>query len=256
MPILRRGLAAALAVLSLGLAHPGRAEAAEALVAVAANFANAAKAIAQEYDSASGNHITITVASTGVLQAQILKGAPFDVMLSADAKTPAELIASGHAVKGSRFTYAMGKLALWVPGAKALADPASYLTSAAATHIAIANPKLAPYGQAAEEALAKMGIKDKVQGRIVMGQNVGQTFAMLKSGAAPAGFVAYSSLKGQNAPKGGAVWVVPEGDYTPIAQDAVLLNHGRDNAAAKGFLAFLKGKKAHAVKAEYGYGPA
>jgi len=251
-----RGLGLALAALSLGLAHPGRAEAADALVAVAANFASAAKAIAQKYDAASGNHITLTVASTGVIAAQVLKGAPFDVMLSADATTPEVLGGEGGVVRGGRFTYAVGKLALWAPGASQIADPAAYLGGAGLAHLAIANPKLAPYGQAAEEALQAMGIKTQVAGKIVMGQNIGQTFALVKSGAAPAGFIAYSSLKGLMAPKGGAIWLVPQKDYTPIRQDAALVMHGKDNPAAKGFLAFLKGKDAQAVKADYGYGPA
>lgn len=249
-------LAVALLALSLGLAHPGRAAAADALVAVAANFADAAKAIARKYDAESGNHITLTVASTGVIAAQVLKGAPFDVMLSADATTPETLEKKGLVVAGSRFTYAVGKLALWAPKEARIPDPAGFLTGAGLAHLAIANPKLAPYGQAAEETLGAMGIKAQVAGKIVMGQNIGQTFALVKSGAAPAGFVAYSSLKGPTAPRGGAIWLVPQKDYTPIRQAAALLSHGRDNPAAKGFLAFLKGKAAQAVKAEFGYGPA
>lgn len=258
-PISRRPFVTALAglvALSLGLGHPARANAASALVAVAANFADAARAIAKEYEKKSGNQITITVGSTGTLQSQILKGAPYDVMLSADARTPEELEGVGLVVHHSRFTYAVGKLALWYPGGTEIKDPAALLQSDRIAHVAIANPKLAPYGAAAREAIGALGLKDKLEAKIVMGQNIGQTFAMVKSGAAPVGFVALSSLKGPKAPGGGAIWVVPQEDYGQIRQDAALLKHGADNPAAKGFLDFLKGPEAQKVKATYGYGSA
>lgn len=239
-----------------GLAPAGQAQAADALVAVAANFADAARAIAKDYGAASGNHITITVGSTGSLQAQIIEGAPFDVMLSADAKTPEELEAVNLVVPGSRFIYAVGKLALWYPKGSKITDPAKLLSDPKITAIAIANPKLAPYGVAARETLGDMGLWEKLKPKIVMGQNIGQTFAMVKSGAASVGFVAASALHGPKAPKGGAIWMPPQESYSEIDQSAGLLIHGKDNPAAKGFLDFLKGPQAAKIKAAYGYGSA
>lgn len=252
----RYGTALALAVgLGAGSGAAAPAHAAEALVAVAANFASAVRAMAPVFHAQTGDTIKVAIASTGRLRAQIMGGAPYDVMLSADQETPDSLEALGLVVPGSRFTYAEGRLALWAPSGVTIGkDPVKALTDPKVLHIAMANPKLAPYGAATREALDAMGVWKKVEGKIVMGQNIGQTFAMVASGGAQMGFIAASSLHGPKAPKGGSVYMVPGSDYDPILQDAGLLKHGKDNPAAKAFLKFLKGPKAAAIAKRFGYG--
>jgi molybdate transport system substrate-binding protein len=222
-----------------------------ALAAVAANFAGAATALAQDFKTQSGHDITLTTGSTGKLFAQIIAGAPFDVLLSADAAIPAKLHAGGN---GTPFAYAFGVLTLWAPNSPPepdTTDAKTLLQSPEIRHIAIANPDLAPYGAAAKAALTAMGINDQITGKIVMGQNIGQAFALVGSGAADAGFIAKSALP---ADATGFIWDVPPALYPPIQQDAILLRHGADNAAAQGFLAYLKTPQAHAIITQFGYG--
>ncbi|MEJ2441227.1 MAG: molybdate ABC transporter substrate-binding protein [Gammaproteobacteria bacterium] len=256
MFLTRRGAMLTLAVwltFGGGATAPARAE--QALVAVAANFAAAARAMAPVFHEQTGDSIKVAIASTGRLRAQIVGGAPYDVMLSADQETPDSLQAVGLVVPGSRFTYAKGKLAIWAPSEPKIGiDPVKALTDPKVRHIAIANPKLAPYGKAAREVLDYLGAWKKVKDKIVMGQNIGQTFAMVQSGGAQIGFIAASSLHGPKAPKGGSVFIVPADDYSAILQDAALLKHGENNPAAKAFLTFLKGPKARAIAARFGYG--
>ena len=240
--------------LILALAAPAPACADTALVAVAANYAAAAEMQAAAFAAAAGHTITLTTGATGKLYAQIGAGAPFDAMLSADAATAQRLEVDGKGVAGSRFAYATGALVLWSPDpARIGADPAASLTDPGLRHIAIANPDLAPYGAAAREALQALGRWDAVQGKLVMGENVGQAHAMVATGAAEAGFVALSALVGE---PGGSRWLVPQELFRPIRQDAVLLAHGAGNAAAIGFLAWLKTPEAAAINSRFGYGAA
>ncbi|QDL93550.1 molybdate ABC transporter substrate-binding protein [Paroceanicella profunda] len=243
---------AAAALVALAAALPARAE--TALVAVAANFAGVAEELSEVYGGESGNTVTLTIGSTGKLFAQIGEGAPFNAMLSADAATPEKLEAAGETVPGQRFTYAVGRLALWSPDETRIgADGKAALTDAGLRHVAIANPDLAPYGAAAKQALQGLGLWDGLQDKIVMGQNIGQTHSMVASGAAELGFVALSALLDPENPAGGARWEVPQDLYAPIRQDAVLLKAGEGNAAAEGFLAFLRSPQAQDVIRSYGY---
>ncbi|MGS4946117.1 molybdate ABC transporter substrate-binding protein [Meridianimarinicoccus sp. RP-17] len=243
--------------LMLCLAGPAAARADTALVAVAANFAETADALLPAFRDATGHDLEITTGSTGKLYAQIKAGAPFDVLLSADAATPARLLDEGRAVAGSGFTYAVGRLTLWSAdpariggdGRAALADPGLRF-------VAIANPDLAPYGIAAREALQSLGLWEALQPKIVMGQNIGQTHAMVATGAAEIGFVALSAVLSPRAETKGSHWDVPQAMYAPIRQDAVLLTAGADNAAARAFLDFLRGQEAAAVIDRFGYGAA
>jgi molybdate transport system substrate-binding protein len=244
------------AALTLALilpALPLRAD--EALVAVAANYAAAVEAVAVEFTKDTGHTLQITTGATGKLYAQIAEGAPFAVLLSADAKTPARIEAEGLGVAGSRFTYAIGRLSLWSadPG-RIAADPLAALQAPETLFIAIANPDLAPYGVAAREALQAMGVWDQVQPKIVMGQNIGQTFALVDTGAAQIGFVATSALEGPGTPAKGSRYDIPQAMYAPIEQDAVLLTPGKDNAAALAFMDYLKGDSAKAIATAFGYG--
>jgi molybdate transport system substrate-binding protein len=236
------------AALALGLTHPAVAD--TATVAVATNFAGAAEKLAADYKAASGNEIAVTAGATGKLYAQVESGAPFDAFLSADLKTVKKLLDAGLAEKGTDFTYATGSLMLWSADAsKDLSDPVKALQGA--THVAIANPELAPYGKAATEAIEKLGLTEALKDKIVTGENIGQAYTMVASGAADMGFVAASSVIADG--NKGASWTVPAEDHAPIDQGAVLLTKGKDNAAAKGFLDYMKTPEAVAVIETFGY---
>lgn len=205
---------------------------------------------------ADGKHqIDITGGSTGKLYAQIKEGAPFDVLLSADRETPDRLAYENLGVTGTVFTYAVGKLALYSTDPKMLhgQDGAEILANGRFRHLAIANPDLAPYGAAADAFLKNLFLKERVQGRIVTGENIGQTFNMVQSGAAELGLVAYSQVLKEG--EMGSFWLVPQSTYPAIKQDAVLLKHGENNEAAKAFLAFLKTDTALAIMKTHGYEP-
>lgn len=244
-----RAIAFSLAVLCAAPIHADTT-----LVAVAANFAGAAGAIATAFTAETGHKAKITTGSTGKLYAQITEGAPFEVLLSADEKTPTKLEAEGKGVAGSRFAYAIGGLTLWSVDAGLVGTDAKVsLSSDKVRFLAIANPDLAPYGVAAKEALTNLGLWDAVQPKIVLGQNIGQVFAMASAGAADAAFVATSALAGPDAPTDGSRLDIPAELFTPIRQDAVLLDAGKDNVAAKAFLEFLKGDTAKGIISQYGY---
>jgi len=250
MTLSLRALAIATMVLAGG---PARAD--EALVAVAANFAGAVEAIRDAFAKDTGHTIAVTTGATGKLYAQIGEGAPFAILLSADAKTPAKLEQEGKAVSGTRFTYAVGKLSLWSADKDRIGDDAkAALTSAETLHVAIANPDLAPYGVAAREALTAMGLWETIQPKIVMGENIGQTFSMVDSGAAQVGFIATSAIEVPGSAAKGSRYDVPQSMFAPIRQDAILLKAGEANKAAIAFLDYLKGDKAKAIIASFGYG--
>jgi molybdate transport system substrate-binding protein len=248
----------ALVAVALALAQPawaGKAAAAEALVAVAANFTDVVNALKQKFVATSGHQLTITTGSTGKLYAQITNGAPYDILLAADERRPMLLEKSSFGVPESRFTYAVGRLALWSADAALIGqDGAATLRTGRFRHLAIANPKLAPYGAAAKQALEALGVWGAVQGRIVQGENIGQVFSMVSTGNAELGFVALSYVVNPRNPRKGSRWDVPADLYRPIRQDAVLLAHGRDNAAAKGFLTYLRTAETRRLIATFGYG--
>lgn len=248
-----RANAVAATALLLSL-FPLQSAAETALVAVAANFAEAAEALATPFRQTTGHDLQLTTGSTGKLYAQITQGAPFDVMLSADAATPARLIEDGSAVAGTSFTYAIGKLTLWSADPDRIGpDGRAALDDPALRFVALANPDLAPYGVAAREALQALGLWDALQSRLVMGQNIGQTHSMVATGAAEVGFVALSAVLSPRATTQGSRWDVPQEMFTPIRQDAVLLTHGAENDAARAFLDFLRSPQAATVIETFGY---
>jgi molybdate transport system substrate-binding protein len=235
------------------LASSTLASADNALIAIAANFADAAKEIETAFEADGKHQIDITTGATGKLYAQIKADAPFDALLSADQKTPKKLVDESLGVAGSAFTYGVGKLALYSADAKLLAneDGAKFLAEGTFRHLAIANPELAPYGAAGDAFLKNLFLKERIQDRLVTGENIGQTFTMVQTGAAELGFVAYSQvLKDGQA---GSFWLVPHSTYPAIKQDAVLLKHGENNETAKAFLAFLKTDTALAIMKTHGY---
>lgn len=241
------------AVLAVATTLPARAG--EVLVAVAANFAEVVEELKPAFEKSSGHTLQATTGSTGKLYAQIKAGAPFQLLLSADAKTPELLESENAGAPGSRFTYAVGKLTLWSSDPSRIsADGAFALRASDVRHIAIANPDLAPYGAAAREVLQALGLWDTLKSKIVMGQNIGQTHAMVATGNAQLGFVALSAVLGPRATDKGSRWDVPQNLFKPIQQDVILLNAGRGSDAAVAFLAFLKTPEARAVIERYGYG--
>jgi molybdate transport system substrate-binding protein len=231
----------------------GYAPADEVSVAVAANFTDAARDLTPLFEKATGHKAKISYGSTGKLYAQIANGAPFEVFLAADTKRPRKAEQEGLAVPGSRFVYAKGKLALWSAKPGLVDGGATYLKNAGFAHLAIANPKTAPYGFAAQQVIKHLQLWSQLRPKLVRGDSIAQTFQFVVSGNAESGFVAYSQVKAWQR-GAGSTWVVPEEYYAPIEQAAVLLKNGESRPAAKAFLEFLKSTAAKDVIKRYGYG--
>lgn len=238
-------------VMAMGVADPVSArDAREVKIAVAANFTEPMKRIAESFEKASGNKLLLSFGATGQFYAQIAQGAPFDILISADKATPEKAISEGHAVAGTAFTYAVGKLVLFSKARDFVRGEAT-LKGGKFEKIAIANPATAPYGAAAIETMKALGVHGTFASKIVQGNNIAQTFQFIETGNAEVGFVALSQVM---FVEGGSRWIVPAGLHMPIAQDAVLLKSGARNEAAKAFLAFLKGPETRALIEKFGYG--
>ncbi|MEI6558664.1 MAG: molybdate ABC transporter substrate-binding protein [Rhodospirillaceae bacterium] len=242
----RSALTATLAL----LVFTNPAGAAETTVAVAANFTEAAKEIATAFTAKTGHTAVLSFGSTGQFYTQIKQEAPFAVLLAADAETPKKLEGDGLAVPGSRYTYAIGKLVLWGKTPGVPADEAT-LKGGRFEKLSIANPKVAPYGAAGVQVLTRLGLTDALTSKLVQGTSIAQAFQFVDTGNAELGFVALSQVI---AKAGAQYWLVPAALYDPILQDAVLLKKGEADAAARAFLAFLKGPEARKVIERYGYG--
>ncbi len=248
-----------LALLALGIAllQPHHVRAGEATVAVATNFLVPARQIVAAFEAETGHSVTLVAGSSGKLAAQIIAGAPFDAMLSADQTRIVQMIERDAAVAHTRFTYAVGRLVLWSPGPLPLkGEGLASLDVEAVRRLAIANPKLAPYGLAAEQTLAALGLLDALKDRLVFGENVGQTFGLAASRNVAAAFVAASQVATLNPGEAGHAVPVPDDMHDPIRQDGVLTARGAGNEAARAFLEFMKGPAAGEVIARYGYGKA
>lgn len=225
----------------------------EVQVAIAANFTAPMKLIAADFEKDTGHKTVLSFGATGKFYAQITNGAPFEVFLSADDTTPAKLEKEGGAVSGSSFTYATGKLVLWSAKPGVVDAKGDVLKKGDFKTLAIAAPKLAPYGAAAVETLAKLGLTATVEPKIVTGESIGQAFSFVSTGNADLGFVALSQVYEDGKIKTGSGWIVPASLHSPIRQDAVLLTKGKDNKAAAALMAFLKTEKARAVIRSFGY---
>ena len=236
-----------------GLLTLNSAWADEVQVAVAANFTAPIQAIAKDFEKDTGHKLVASFGATGQFYAQIKNGAPFEVFLSADDTTPEKLENEGETVKGSRFTYAIGTLALWSPKAGYVDDKGEVLKKNDYKHLSIANPKAAPYGLAATQVLAKLNLTEATKGKLVEGQNITQAFQFVSTGNAELGFVALSQIYKDGKVSNGSAWIVPADLHDPIKQDAVILNKGKDNAAAKALVDYLKGPKAAEVIKSFGY---
>ncbi len=222
-------------------------------VAVAANFYPLMQRMAVQFEKDTGHQTVLSSGASGKFYTQIKNGAPFDVLLSADDETPARLLKEGDAVAGTAFTYAIGKLILWSPNANAVDAQGAVLKTGKFRHLAIANPKTAPYGTAAVEFMTQLGILNTLRPRLVQGENIAQAYQFVATGAAEIGFVAYSQVIKDGKIGSGSGWLVPASGYTPIRQDAVLLNKGKNATAARALLDYLKGQKATAIIQASGY---
>lgn len=246
----RRPILVAAASGALALLTAGSTLAAETKVAVAANFTEPAKQIAARFAARTSHKATLSFGSSGQFYTQIANGAPYEVLLSADAERPIKAEADGLAVAGSRFTYATGRLVLWSRTPGLVDGQGAVLAKGRFDKLAIADPKAAPYGLAAIETLTRLKLYEALKPRIVTGASITQALQYVQTGAAELGFVALSQVINE---KGGSRWIVPAANHSPIDQQAVLLKTGADNAAAKAFLAFLKGPEAKAIIKRYGY---
>ena len=243
-----------LAALAFALLLPGLTSAETAVIAVAANFLEPLKAMVEPFAKASGHAIEPRPGSTGELYAQIVNGAPYDAFLSADEERPAKLEAEGRGVAGTRFPYAVGRVVLWSPDpARIGGDGVLTLRAAEFAHLALAEPKTAPYGAAARAALGALGLWQELEPKAVYGQNIGQTLQFVTSGNAELGFVALSQIRAPGRDLGGSRWIVPADLHAPIRQEAILLVRARQNAAARAFLEWLRSEDGGALVASFGY---
>lgn len=241
-------------VLMTGLFLCAPAHAAELSVAVAANFTAPMQKIAEAFEKETGHKLVLSYGSTGKFYAQIKNGAPFEVLFAADDETPARLEQEGQSVAGTRFTYAIGKLVLWSKQPGLVDEQGEVLRTGAFERIALADPKLAPYGAAAMQTLSKLGLADALGSKFVQGENIGQAYQFVATQNAPLGFVALSQVFAEGRLTEGSAWMVPETLYEPIRQDAIILARGKDNPAAPELMRYLRGDAAKAIIRSYGYG--
>ena len=242
-----------LLLIVLGLSAPVNAN--EALVAVATNFTTVLEKLRDQFEASTEYRIKVTSGSTGLLYAQIVHGAPFDIFLAADEARPALIEESGLGISGSRFTYAKGRLVLWSKTRSVLENGVWQGTLRSdIRRLAIANPEVAPYGFAAREVLLSIGLWEELAGSIVMGENIGQTFTIAATGNADAAFVSLSQVLLNTSEFGGTFVDIDSDIYGPIRQDAIVLSRAADNFAAHDFVAFLKSQEAREQIALSGYG--
>ncbi len=241
-------------ILTLMLCLADMALAESATVAVASNFRVPAEKLVQVFEQQTGHTVVLSAGSTGRLYAQIVNGAPFDVLLAADAERPRLLTESGAALPESRFVYAVGQLVLWSADPSLDGDDCTEaLQRLQFRRLAIANPDIAPYGTAAREVLEHLELWEALDGRLVMGANIAQAMQFVSSGNADLGLVARSLTSNASLPASTCQWKVPETWHAPIEQQAVQLRRGTDNVAAAAFLDFLQGDRAREMIMNYGY---
>jgi molybdate transport system substrate-binding protein len=236
----------ALVLLSAAAAAP----AGEVRVAVASNFARTLEVVAVRFEAATGHQVVLAPGSTGKHYAQIRNGAPFDLFFAADVRRPRLLEEAGIAAPGSRFTYAVGRLVLWSPQPGYVDPEGQVLAKGGYRYLAIANPRLAPYGAAARDVLEGLGLWQSVQRRLVRGENIAQAYQFVASGNAELGFVALSQLSTPDGETPGSRWIVPRRLHAPIEQQVVLL---RDTEAARALLAFVRTAEGAALIRGFGY---
>ncbi len=246
---MHRPFCAPLLALAASFAHAG-----EVQVAVAANFAGPLARLGEDFSAATGHVLKVSAGATGKFYTQIISGAPFELLIAADDETPKRLVAEGRAVAGSTFTYAIGKLVLWSAQPGFVDDQGAVLASDKVKHVAIANPKVAPYGAAAMEVIKARDLGDAVTPKLVTAESIAQAYQFAATGNAELGFVALSQVAVPGKPVTGSYWTVPSNLYGEIRQDAVLLKAGANNPAAKALLDYMKSEAAKKLIREFGYG--
>ena len=230
------------------------AQASELHIAVASNFILPFKELSKKFQDSTGKKILLISGSTGKLYAQIIHGAPFDIFLAADSFRPKLLEKEGLGVPGTRFTYALGRLVLWSLNSKYIfKNNLQVLSQKNFRYLAIANPKTAPYGKAAEQVLRKKGLWKKIQNRLVRGENISQTFQFVITGNADMGFIAFSQFVRKQSQLRGYSLIIPEDWHNPIRQQAILLKRAKANKLALDFINFLKNKRTKKIIESYGY---
>ena len=222
-------------------------------VGVAANFAAPMKTLAAGFERASGHRALLSIAATGTLHAQVVNGAPFDVLLAADEDTPLKLEQAQLGVAGTRSSYAIGKLVLWSARPGMVDAAGEVLQQGRFAYLALANPSLAPYGAAAVQTMTRLGVLEKLRPRLVQGQSIGQTYSFIATGNAELGFIALSQVFANGAFTSGSGWIVPAALYHPLRQDAILLRRAQDKPAARALLAYLVSAPARAIIRSFGY---
>ncbi len=232
---------------------PSQAHADNALVAVASNFTLTMKKLVTQFHEETPHTLRVSFASSGKFYAQIKNGAPFDLFLSADQLIPTKLLSEGYAVPNTQATYAIGKLALWSSDPNKVDPMGNILKSKTFNKLALANPKLAPYGFAAIETLEKLNLMESTKPLWIQGENIGQTYQFVRTGNADIGFVALSQIQNHQELSTGSMWEVPNDLYSPIKQDLIVLKHGENNAAVQAFLNYLALPKTQKLIQSYGY---
>lgn len=229
------------------------AQAAQATVAVAANFAEPLRALAAVLEKTTGHRLEIVVGATGRLYAQIANGAPFDLFLAANQATVAKAESEGLTAPGSRFLYATGQLVLWSARPDLVDKQGQVLRQDGWRRLAVANPRTAPYGAAAMQTLAQLGLTQALAPRLVQGESIAQTYNFAHTGNAELAFVALSQVLESGRLRGGSMWVVPAKYHEPIRQDAVLLKRGAGNEAARALMALMQSPAGKDLIRSFGY---
>ncbi len=229
------------------------AHAEQVSVAVASSFSAPMKKLSADFEQSTGHTVRLSFGATGMLYAQIKNGAPYDVFLAADMDTPARLEKEGNAVSGTRFTYAIGNLVLWSAQRNLVDANGDILKTGNFKHLALASPKLAPYGAAAIETMTKLGLIEALQAKFVQGDNLSQTFSFIDTGNAELGFIALSQIYANGKIKSGSAWIIPAHLHSPIRQDAVQLSRAKDNKAATALIEYLQTKKVKVIISSFGY---
>jgi molybdate transport system substrate-binding protein len=228
-------------------------QAAEVTVAVASNFSLPMRKIVAQFEADFGHKVRLSFGSTGAFYSQIKNGGPFHLLVAADQETPARLEKEGLGLAGTRFTYAQGRLVLWSRQAGLVDREGEILKAGHFQKLALANPKLAPYGVAAMETLSSMGLTEQLKSKFVQGENISQAYQFVETENAQIGFVAMSQVFFEGKLLKGSAWIVPPQLYSPIQQDAILLVAGQKNSAAIELMRYLKTDKAKSVMSAYGY---
>jgi molybdate transport system substrate-binding protein len=241
-------------VITLALLLFGQASwSATVLVAVAANFSKPMAEIVSQFEKTTGHSVKLSFGSSGKFVSQLENGGPFEVLLSADEKGPEKLEQAGLTVPNTRFVYALGKLVLWSSKPNFVDDKGKILMTSNFKHLALADPKVAPYGAAAIDVLKKMKLLEKLQPLFVQGENIAQTYQFISTANAELGFLALSQVIENGKIVGGSSWIIPDNLHAPIRQGAVLMKKGAENPAARALIDYLKSIPALAIINKYGY---